>query len=306
MKKQIKKLLATTLVATTLLGCSMNACAYDLPYSTNTMLPKKYTFNDLSLVATPISYETSKYPEIDLRYTWLQSSSSISNVNREDEYILNLNYTNVPKNLYYSGNILLGAKMHDFEMRSDTNSMACIKLNGIDIKNTYVATYDVGVKPLFKKWDITYYDYDAIVRLEPSYSVFANDVEIEVIHNYNVCLDQFIVYAKFTVANKLLMDGFEIVVDASPNVNRSTTGRRTSGIRAAKFVGEANVTSYTGEDPLSDEELSTEGYVLLYASDNTPYPKTLLDGQKFDVFFNGIKVADDITIDNSDRYYVIK
>lgn len=113
-------------MTTTLSGSTMTACAYDLPFP-STMLPRKYTFNDLSLVATPISYETSKFSEIDLRYTWLKSNSSISNVNGEDKYIITLNYTNVPKNLYYSGNILLGAKMHDFEMRSDTSGMACIK-----------------------------------------------------------------------------------------------------------------------------------------------------------------------------------
>ena len=123
------------------------------------------------------------------------------------------------------------------------------------------------------------------------------------VHIYNFDLDKYVVYGEFKVANKLLMDGFEIVVDASPNVDRSTTGRRTSGIRAAKFVGEANVNSYTGEDPLSDEEISSEGYVLFYESD-TPYPKSLLDGHKFDVFFNDIKVADNITISNTEKNYI--
>ena len=61
---------------------------------------------------------------------------------------LTLNYTDIQGNLYSSGNILLGAKLSEYQIKD--NDMACLKINGIDIKNSYVATYDVGVKKVGK------------------------------------------------------------------------------------------------------------------------------------------------------------
>ena len=142
-----------------------------------------------------------------------------------------------------------------------------------------------------KKVYNTWYEYNSIVRLAPSYSVFGNDVEIKLYHTYSNHTDRYEITGEFKVADALLMDGFEVVIDAAPNVKRSVSGRN-SGIRTSKFVGEANVLSYTGANPLSDEDMASEGRILFAYSDE-PFTKSQLDFE-FDVYFNDIKVADNV------------
>lgn len=282
MMKHIKKLLATTIVATTLLGSTITACAYDLPKPNTTQPPTKI-INNISLIATSVDYETSKYPQIDMKDYPLYSDWLYTTLKKRLR--LTLNYTDIQGNLYSSGNILLGVKLSEYEIKD--NDMACLKINGIDIKNSYVATYDVGVKKVYN----TRYEYNSIVRLAPSYSVFGNDVEIKLYHTYSNHTDRYEITGEFKVADALLMDGFEVVIDAAPNVKRSVSGRN-SGIRTSKFVGEADVLSYTGANPLSDEDMASEGRILFAYSDE-PFTKSQLD-YEFDVYFNDIKVADNV------------
>ena len=282
MKKHIKKLLATTIVATTLLGSTITACAYDLPKPKTTQPPTKI-INNISLIATSVDYETSKYPQIDMKDYPLYSDWLYTTLKKRLR--LTLNYTDIQGNLYSSGNILLGVKLSEYEIKD--NDMACLKINGIDIKNSYVATYDVGVKKVYNTW----YEYNSIVRLAPSYSVFGNDVEIKLYHTYSNHTDRYEITGEFKVADALLLDGFEVVIDAAPNVKRSVSGRN-SGIRTSKFVGEADVLSYTGANPLSDEDMASEGRILFAYSDE-PFTKSQLD-YEFDVYFNDIKVADNV------------
>ena len=282
MKKHIKKLLATTIVATTLLGSTITACAYDLPKPKTTQPPTKI-INNISLIATSVDYETSKYPQIDMKDYPLYSDWLYTTLKKRLR--LTLNYTDIQGNLYSSGNILLGVKLSEYEIKD--NDMACLKINGIDIKNSYVATYDVGVKKVYNTW----YEYNSIVRLAPSYSVFGNDVEIKLYHTYSNHTDRYEITGEFKVADALLLDGFEVVIDTAPNVKRSVSGRN-SGIRTSKFVGEANVLSYTGANPLSVEDMASEGRILFAYSDE-PFTKSQLD-YEFDVYFNDIKVADNV------------
>lgn len=292
MKKHIKKLLATTIAATTLLGSTLTACAYE-PEKIMQYSNRKYAITNLTLQPTPIDYETSKYPQIDLNKFFLKSGDYTPSW--EDKYVLTLNYTKVPKSLYSSGNILFGAKIDEYDMDEERNTMACINLLGIDVKNTYVSTYDVGVKRTRDRFGIIRDDFNAIVRLEPSYSVFGNDLDIiKICHTYDFNIDKYVIRASFTVHDKLLMDGFEVVVDATPNVDRSVSGRRSSGTRTAKFAGEADVLTYTGANPLSDEEISSYVVADLAISDK-PFSNSYFS-LKYDVFLNDIKVADDITI----------
>lgn len=282
MKKHIKKLLATTIVATTLLGSTITAYAYDLP-KPKTNQPSTKIINNISLIATSVDYETSKYPQIDMKDYPLYSDWLYTTLKKRLR--LTLNYTDIQGNLYSSANILLGVKLSEYEIKD--NDMACLKINGIDIKNSYVATYDVGVKKVYNTW----YEYNSIVRLAPSYSVFGNDVEIKLYHTYSNHTDRYEITGEFKVADALLLDGFEVVIDAAPNVKRSVSGRN-SGIRTSKFVGEANVLSYTGANPLSDEDMASEGRILFAYSDE-PFTKSQLD-YEFDVYFNDIKVADNV------------
>lgn len=296
--------MASTIAATTLLGSTITACAYE-PEEILRFSHNKFSINNLTLQATPIDYETSKYPQIDLGDYYLHSKLYHDNIS-ERNCILTLNYTNVPKNLYSSGNILLGAKIYEYNMEENCNSMACIKLNDIDIKNTYAATYEVGIskctqhKDFIKNEYFKKYEYNAIARLEPSYSVFgSSDVEIKLYHLYDCESDKYTICGEFKVPDELLLDGFEVVLDAAPNVDRSVSGRRSSGIRTAKFAGEADVQSYTGVNPFSDDEISSQGEFTLAMSDE-PFANRYFDFE-YDVFFNDIKVADNIKI--SDPIY---
>ena len=290
MKKRIKKLFATTLVATTLLGCSISTCAYDLP-KPKTPYPSNAIINNISLIATPVATEVSKYPQIDIDdYSLISTQWDNNMFANQGRDRLTLNYTDIQGNIYSSGNILLGVDMGLNCNLYNQEKMACIRLNGIDLQNTYAATYTVDVKKYGNRKDL--YEYNAIVRLEPSYSVFGNDVDIKVYHTYDCELDRFEIMGEFKVSDTLLMDGFEVVLDAAPNASRPQNIR--TPIRSSKFVGEANVLTYSGANPLSDEDITTEGRILFAYSDE-PISKSRLN-YEFDVYFNGIKVADNITI----------
>lgn len=262
MKKHIKKLLATTIAATTLLGSTLTACAYEVPIG-----EKDMKCGSLTLTPTPIYYETSKYPEINLvtNTGYLSKLKSDMKPKRANSQVFNVYYDgNLPTKRYSSGIILLGVKLNSQKVIN--NAMAALRLNRIDMTGTYVATYDIDV------------NYNALVRLEPSYSVFGRPKDVQLKYRINPKSSNVEFYVDFKVYEKLLMDNFNVTI-------KSTDGKYS-------YTVKADVLNYTGADPFSDEEMASEGRATILKSDK--HIKFDITDKRYDIYFNDVKVASNV------------
>lgn len=278
MKKHIQKLVIITVVFAMIMGCSLTTFAYEVPVG-----EKDMKCGPLAISPTPIYYETSKYPEFNLatHTGFLSKLNNDMKPKRSGSQVFNVYYDGkLETKRYSSGLILLGAKLTKEQLAN--NAMAAFRINRIDTKNTYVATYDVDR------------NYNALVRLEPSYSVFGDrgNMELQLKYRINPKSLDYVFYLEFKIGDQLLMDNFDVTI-------KSINGKYT-------YSAGADVLNYEGEDPYSREDKASEGRATFIRSGK--HVDFYITTSIYCVYFNGIYVGalkpDDYRLDmwNEDGY----
>lgn len=261
MKKQIKKLFTLILVVASIVGNSLTTCAYEVSVG-----EKDNNCGPLTLSPTPIYYETSKYPELNLvtHTGYLSKLKNDMKPTRVNSQVFNVYYDGkLGTKQHNSGIILLGVKLNKEKIAN--NAMAAFRLNKVDIKNTYVATYDIDAK------------YNALVRLEPSYSVFGNgdNMDLQLKYRINPKSLDCVFYLEFKIGNRLIMDNFDVTIKSVDGKYSYTVG--------------ADVLNYEGADIYSDEDAASEGRATFIRS-----PKQIdftITTNIYYVYFNDICVG---------------